>query len=80
LKRGVGIKLENAFKMEFRLTQNFMQGHDFFEGVRANLVDKDKTPQWQHENIFKVSEDEVLAYFEPVEGTEDLDVEQQLLS
>jgi enoyl-CoA hydratase len=53
-----------------------MAGNDFFEGVRANLVDKDKTPKWQHENIFKVSEEEVQEYFAPIEGKEDLEVDK----
>lgn len=46
LKRGHGITLEAALSMEYTLSQNFMQGQDFFEGVRASLVDKDKNPKW----------------------------------
>ena len=74
LKRGEGQSLAAALSMEYTMSQNFMQGQDFFEGVRANLVDKDKTPVWQHESIFKVTEEEVDQYFIPVENQEILDV------
>ena len=53
-----------------------MQGEDFYEGVRASLVDKDKNPQWQHESIYKVTDEEVDQYFEPIENQEILDVEK----
>jgi enoyl-CoA hydratase len=53
--------------MEYRMSQHFMRGHDFFEGVRANLVDKDKTPIWKHNDIFEVKESEFQSYFEPVD-------------
>ena len=31
----------DCFKMELNMTMNFMKSHDFFEGVRSVLVDKD---------------------------------------
>jgi hypothetical protein len=36
-----------------------MEGTDFFEGVRATIVDKDKSPKWQHSSIYEVTDDEV---------------------
>lgn len=50
-----------------------MQGNDFFEGVRANLIDKDKNPQWKYKNVFEVPDEEVPRYFETDAGP-DLDV------
>jgi len=38
------MSLQDVFNMEFRMSQVFMQENDFFEGVRANLIDKDKNP------------------------------------
>lgn len=64
LKRGRDLDISSAFKMEYRLTQNFMAAHDFFEGVRALLVDKDKNPQWSPGALAEVSEATVNKYFE----------------
>lgn len=46
------------------LTSHFVPAPDFSEGVRAQLVDKDRTPRWQHARIEDVTRDEVLAYFQ----------------
>ena len=45
---GVGMDIEAALALEYRMTQHCMAGHDFFEGIRALLVDKDRKPRWQH--------------------------------
>lgn len=48
LFRGAGLgTLAECLQLEYRVSQHFMRGHDFFEGVRALLVDKDKNPRWQ---------------------------------
>lgn len=40
-----------------------MQHTEFYEGVRALLVDKDKNPQWKHKNVNEVARDEVEWFF-----------------
>lgn len=45
------------------LARHFMQGHDFYEGVRAAVVDKDRSPKWQPATIEEVGEQAVMAYF-----------------
>ncbi|MCT1458789.1 enoyl-CoA hydratase/isomerase family protein [Aestuariimicrobium sp. p3-SID1156] len=47
------------------LAENFMRDSDFAEGVRAQLVDKDRQPRWRHQSVEEVTRDEVLAAFEP---------------
>jgi enoyl-CoA hydratase len=47
-----------------------MAGHDFFEGVRALIVDKDKTPHWQPSKLSDVDEGMVGSYFAPLKGDE----------
>jgi hypothetical protein len=42
------------------------EGHDFFEGVRALLVDKDQKPQWNPATVEGVTRDMVEKHFEPV--------------
>jgi len=57
------MSVEEALTLEYRLTQHVMQGLDFFEGIRAVLVDKDNKPRWQHAAPPDVSELEVESYF-----------------
>lgn len=48
---------------DYVLAQHLVGGPDFAEGVRAQLVDKDRTPVWQHARIEDVTRVEVLACF-----------------
>ena len=47
-----------------------MAGHDFFEGIRAALIDKDRKPTWQHRTVEEVTEAELDAYFAPIGARE----------
>ena len=59
IKRGTQIDIEEAFQMEYGISQRFMQHSEFFEGVRALLVEKDKNPVWKHQCVHDVSQEEV---------------------
>ena len=58
--------LEAALALEYRLTQHVMAAHDFYEGVRAALIDKDQAPSWQPAALAEVSDDMIDAYFAPI--------------
>jgi enoyl-CoA hydratase len=58
--------VEQALQLEYRLTQHFMAAHDFYEGVRALLIDKDQSPHWQPASLSKVDDAMVDAYFAPL--------------
>ena len=45
------------------IASRMLDGSDFAEGVRAQLVDKDRDPTWRHARLEDVTRDEVLAYF-----------------
>ena len=64
--------VEQALKLEYRLTQHFMAAHDFYEGVRALLIDKDQAPRWQPASLAAVDDAMVEAYFAPL-GDRELD-------
>jgi enoyl-CoA hydratase len=64
LDLGRGMTIEQALALEYRMTQHVMAGHDFFEGIRALLVDRDNKPRWQHASLAEVGEREVASYFE----------------
>lgn len=60
------MNLAQCLEMDFNLVTHFMQGSDFYEGVRALLVDKDKQPNWQPKTLEATTHSMVLKYFEPV--------------
>jgi enoyl-CoA hydratase len=55
--------LSATLQQDFRLASRCMQGHDFYEGVRASLIDRDQSPRWQPGRLEDVSEAVVDAYF-----------------
>ncbi len=67
LKRAHGLSMGECMQMEYRMVSRFMDGNDFYEGVRALLIDKDKSPKWSHQSISDVTKSEVEAYFSPLE-------------
>ncbi|MGJ8546770.1 MAG: enoyl-CoA hydratase/isomerase family protein [Sulfitobacter sp.] len=46
--RGPSLSLEKALELEYRYTFRAMQQSDFLEGIRAAIIDKDRSPKWQH--------------------------------
>jgi enoyl-CoA hydratase len=65
LEHGRGLGFEDCMRMEFRLSQACMHGHDFFEGVRALLVDKDNAPRWRPATLAEVDAALVDSHFRP---------------
>ncbi len=68
---GRSLSFDDCLTMEYRLSQRVMAGHDFFEGVRAVVIDKDNAPRWRPERLDAVTEAAIDAYFEPL-GAGDL--------
>lgn len=56
--------LEEALTLDARIAHKFLTGTDFYEGVRALLIDKDSKPAWAPASLEKVSNEEVAACFE----------------
>ena len=71
LRHGKAMAIEAALIMEYRMVQRCMAGHDFFEGIRALLVDKDQKPVWKPATLEAVSDAEIERYFAPL-GPDDL--------
>lgn len=59
--------LEQCFASELNLSLRCCQYPEFSEGVRALLVDKDKSPRWQYENINDIPAERLAWFFTPVE-------------
>jgi enoyl-CoA hydratase len=70
LRRGALLDFDECMKMEFRMVRRVMEGHDFFEGVRATIIDKDKNPRWSPATLEGVRDAEIARYFEPLGAAE----------
>lgn len=64
LQRAKELSLAECLKMDFDLVGHFMSDNDFYEGVRALLIEKDKNPQWNPSSLNLVPESMVVNYFE----------------
>eukprot|EP00741_Cyanophora_paradoxa_P006975 tig00001065_g6748.t1 len=63
--RGQQLSMEECVEREFRLAQRFMKRDDFYEGVRAQLVDKDRKPAWKPAALEALSASDLQWYFQP---------------
>lgn len=72
LKRGKTMTLPECLKMEYRMACRVLDNTEFYEGVRAVLVDKDNKPKWNPSKLDEVTEAQINAYFEPLARHEEL--------
>ena len=63
IKRGKSMSLHDVFEMEYKLSQGFMNHGEFFEGVRALLVEKDKNPKWTHGSMKELPQEDIENFF-----------------
>ena len=63
LQRAATLSYDEIVTMEYRMSQWAMANHDFYEGIRAVLVDKDKSPRWQPAHLESVHPDAVEGAF-----------------
>ncbi len=63
--------LRQTLQVDYRLACRFLEGHDFYEGVRAALIDKDGRPAWQPPRLEDVTPAMVEDYFAPM-GSDEL--------
>lgn len=69
-----GLDLADCLKQEYRIVCQIRHGHDFYEGVRAQLIDKDRSPKWKPAALMDVTTDILDPHFvAPPEGDLQLD-------
>ncbi|XP_074255457.1 3-hydroxyisobutyryl-CoA hydrolase, mitochondrial isoform X1 [Saimiri boliviensis] len=71
LMEGSSKTLQEVLTMEYRLSQACMRGHDFHEGIRALLIDKDQSPKWKPADLKEVTDEYLNNYFKSL-GSNDL--------
>jgi enoyl-CoA hydratase len=66
MRRGSMLEFAACMRTEFRIVSRVMGGHDFYEGVRAVIIDKDQAPRWRPPALEAVSDAEVERCFAPL--------------
>lgn len=67
LNRSLYCSLDEVLAMDLALAKQFLRRHDFAEGVRALLIDKDRNPTWEPTTFEQVDPLVVTAHFEPLD-------------
>ena len=62
-RRGAMLDFDSVMTMEYRLSQACIAGHDFPEGIRAIIIDKDNAPAWRPASLAEVDEALVESHF-----------------
>ncbi len=63
-----GLDFEAAMKIEYRMAIRCNFSHEFYEGIRAQIIDKDRQPKWRPARLEDVGEDLVESYFRAPES------------
>jgi enoyl-CoA hydratase len=63
-------RVEECFQQDYRISLACIAGHDFIEGIRAAIVDKDRNPAWRPDSLEAVTPEIVDRHFQPVGALE----------
>ncbi|AGB25301.1 enoyl-CoA hydratase/carnithine racemase [Mycobacterium sp. JS623] len=59
--------LEDVLRQEYRTSCGSSRSHDLVEGIRAQVIDKDRNPKWSPASLAAVTTADVEAYFAPAD-------------
>jgi enoyl-CoA hydratase len=63
---GLTLSMAECMRMEFRILNRMLEGHDFYEGIRAAIVDKGDAPRWRPATLAEVDPADIDRYFAPL--------------
>lgn len=63
LQRGKELSFAECMQMEYGISTRCLRGHDLYEGIRAAVIDKDRDPRWQPQQLAQVTVADVATYF-----------------
>lgn len=63
LRRTKGLPLKEVLSLDFQVSQHCVKNHDFFEGIRSVLIDKDQNPFWEPRQLSDISAQMIEEYF-----------------
>lgn len=53
---------DQVIQRDYQLARYFLMEHDFFEGIRALIIDKDQHPKWQPATLAEVNQSVIERY------------------
>ena len=65
-QNGQQLSLADCFRQELNLSVQCARHHDFIEGVRALLVDKDQQPRWQPATVGELTDAWLDEHYQPL--------------
>ena len=65
---GAKADFRECMTIEYRIVSRIMKRPDFYEGVRAAIIDKDNAPEWQPDTLEAVMADDISMIFAPADG------------
>ena len=68
LSEGERLDFADAMRLEYRIVARILHGHDFYEGIRAQVIDKDREPRWRPPTLAAVDAAEIDRHFDPVDA------------
>ena len=66
MRRGGTWSFEECMRAEFRVVSRVAYGHDFYEGIRAVIIDKDNRPRWHPPTLADATAESVEGHFAPL--------------
>lgn len=72
VRYGAGREFAACMTTEYRIVGRVLDGTDFYEGVRAQIIDKDRNPVWNPNDMASVDSADIDRYFAPMRETPEL--------
>ena len=70
----ISSSVKDALQIEYRVTSRAQEFADFQEGIRAMIIDKDKSPLWKYPKIDQVPKKKVFDLLEPLSFSNELKI------
>ncbi|WP_246225848.1 enoyl-CoA hydratase/isomerase family protein [Chelativorans xinjiangense] len=66
LRLGAALTMDECMRMEFRIVNRMLANGDFYEGIRAAVIDRTKAPEWRPASLDAVDPAAIDAFFAPL--------------
>jgi len=68
MRQGQNLDMHQCMQLEYRIVSRVLSGNEFYEGIRAAIIDKDNAPKWDPATIAAIDPDDIAGIFAPLDG------------